>query len=485
MKRDYLLGDLIMPYRIGKKLNIGIIWVKMLAVFAFLLGLFSTMPIVGVVVMGRDISFFKILFAAAVCYFGLRLLRTKKLSFGKNISLLNIWLVIGLVGCVCGALFLRGGRAEFGLAARSYIPKVLLLLIFSLVWSSDREADGLAETVICGFLWGCALNCLWATVDAVGYYVTGKSLHNLVFMGYSTRNGIDYNTMSLIYNGMIRSGGFNSDPAQLGFVAPVLFGYGLSRKHIFPAFLGLCGIAASASTTGLVTAAVLCLLLIRKRESKPFFECFTRLQRIELYAFLAGTAFVLLWQGDRLISLAGNMLSRFFSRIRSEYLEYPGPDIRIRYVLQAFGAMRAVLPFMLFGSGFGTASLGYVITPEVIAVIGSGHDFAYDMENTYLAYFFDTGIVGLAVFLMMMAVLLIRYRKRYASRESVFSDCVYLTVCAILLSMLFYHYILFAPQMLVITIALSRLDAAGIAAFDSNPAAKSRSCAINKLGDDL
>lgn len=426
---------------------------------AFLMGLFSTMPIVGIVVRGRDISFFKLLFAAAILILGYGFLKKRRISFGRRISLLNVWLVIGLVGCVCGMVFLRGERAEFGLAARSYIPKVFLLLAFSVLWSSSDRADSFCETVLRGFLWGCALNCLWATIDAVDFYVTGKSLHNMVFFGYSSRHGIEYNTMSLIYNGTIRSGGFNSDPAQLGFVAPVLFGYGLSRRHVLPVALAVSGIAASASTTGLVTAAILCILLIRKRDARPLRERFSKLQLAELLTFCALLALLLVWQGQRIFALALNMISRFASRIQSEYLNNSGPDIRVRYVLQALGAMKAVLPFMLFGSGFGTASMGYVLTPAVIAVIGPGHDFAYDMENTYLAYFFDTGVIGLLVFLVMMGSLFVCYRKKFAERESVFSDSVYVAVCAIALSMLFYHYILFAPQMLIMTLALSRLDA--------------------------
>lgn len=442
---------------ITQKLNRGSIPELVFRIAAFLLGLFSTMPIVGIVVKGRDISFFKIFFAAWVVVLGLRLLRTRRFALLKRNRLLNLWLLIGLIGCVSGALFLRGEVAEFGQAALSYIPKVALLLLFSLVWSVDEKADACAEIVVKGFLWGCALNCMWASIDAFGFYITGKSLHNTVFYGYSTRHGIDYNTMSLIYKGTIRAGGFNSDPAQLGFVAPVLFGYGISRKHILPMALAVCGIAASASTTGLVTAGILFFLLMRKRDPRPLKDKLSRLQIAELLVFCVGVGVLLLWQGERILALAGNMIARFVSRIQSEYLNNGGPDIRVRYVLQAFGAMRAVLPFMLFGSGFGTASLGYVITPEVMAVIGPGHDFAYDMENTYLAYFFDTGILGLAVFLLLMAFLWMRYRKQYAERESAFSDYIYVTLSSILLSMLFYHYILFAPQMLVITLALSRL----------------------------
>ena len=169
-------------------------------------------------------------------------------------------------------------------------------------------------------------------------------------------------------------------------------------------------------------------------------------------------ALVLLLQGDRILPLAQDILHRFAARIQSSYLNNNGPDIRVRYVLQAPFAMRAVLPFMLFGSGFGTASLGYATTPEVLAVIGQSHDFAYDMENTFLAYIFDTGVAGFALYLITMGTLLFAYRKKYAARESAFAQSVYITVCVSLLSMLFYHYILFAPQMMIFTIALSRLD---------------------------
>lgn len=424
-----------------------------LSCLAFLLGLFSTMPILGVVIAGRDVSFYRILFVLCVAWYGVELLRKRKLGAGRNIRLMELWLLVGLVGCLSGRLFLKGEWAPFGAAAGSYIPKVGLLLVFCVVWSSSEEADALCEKLMHGFLLGCALNCLWASIDAVGYYLKGVSVSNVLFYDYAVRNGVREHTVSLIFHGTIRSGGFNYDPAQLGFLAPVLFGCGLSRRKLLPLLLSLAGIAASASTTGLVAAALICLLAFRRGG-----KLFDRRSLAELGVFAVLLAALLILRGDRILPLASDMLRRFSDRIRHYYLNDSGPDIRVRYVLQMFGAMRAVLPFLLFGSGFGTASLGYVKTPEVLAVIGPGHAFPYDMENTFLAYFFDTGLVGFALFIALLLILFLRWRKKYAERESAFADSVYITICATALSMLFYHYILFAPQMLVLTVALSRLD---------------------------
>ncbi len=441
-----------------KRAAIAVFLNKIFPAAALLLGLFSTMPVLGVVVRDRDVSFYRILFALALLFLGICFLMKPRLKLGKKSLWLELWLFVGLIGCVCGMLFLNGPRAEWGQAARSYIPKVILLLAFCFLWQANEEADPLAEWIMRGFLLGCALNCLWATIDAVGFYATGKSLNNILFYNYCVRNDIREHTLSLIFHGSIRSGGFNSDPAQLGFVAPVLFGYGLARKKPLPVFLSICGIAASASTTGLVSAVLLLVFLLRPRSKDGTQNKFSKADRWMLAILCALIALVLLLQGDRILPLAQDILHRFAARIQSSYLNNNGPDIRVRYVLQAPFAMRAVLPFMLFGSGFGTASLGYATTPEVLAVIGQSHDFAYDMENTFLAYIFDTGVVGFALYLITMGTLLFAYRKKYAARESAFAQSVYITVCVSLLSMLFYHYILFAPQMMIFTIALSRLD---------------------------
>ena len=151
--------------------------------------------------------------------------------------------------------------------------------------------------------------------------------------------------------------------------------------------------------------------------------------------------------------------SRFADRLSDVYLNAKSQDIRWDYIRFAPRAVIQVLPFMLLGSGFGTASLGYVKDSYILSRIGTIHNFPYDMENTYLAYLFDTGIAGFLVFIAMLRIIIRHYKKIDANDE--FSIVVWCMICSSLFSMAFYHYVLFGPQMLMLTIALSKIDSEG------------------------
>ena len=141
------------------------------------------------------------------------------------------------------------------------------------------------------------------------------------------------------------------------------------------------------------------------------------------------------------------------------YLSETDYNIRWKYIKYAPRAAIQVLPFMLLGSGFGTASLGYAKDSYILSKIGYVHNFAYDLENTYLSYLFDTGIVGFILYLSILKVLVTNYRSANINeRSDEFPIVIWCLVCSSLFSMAFYHYILFGPQMLMITIALSQID---------------------------
>ena len=416
------------------------------------------MPMVGIPVAGRDFSVYRIALLAALGYFGLMTLKNDRIKCGKQLSKLILWLALAALACLIGALFLRGQVVEWGAAAKSNLPKVLILLVFALLWGSSGEARRSAPSAAAGFLLGCTLNCLWAAIDAGCYYLLGFSLHNRVFAGYIARNGLRYGMASLILRGMIRAGGFNYDPAHLGFLAPVLTGYAIKKKKYWLLLIAVAGIAASASTTGLI-CSLLCALMMG--EGRRSIRIKTSASGTKLFAALLLVPLVLgalVAVRGRAIPMIQSVFSSFFERINTFYVDSDRDNVRFQYVLYSFPAMLAALPFLLLGTGIGTASYGYAMSPLVVQAMGDRVCSAYDMENTYLAYLFDTGLLGVAVYLVMLWTLFRAYRRRCRERNTAFDAAVYATVCAAGFTMLFYHYILYAPQLLMFTAGLSWLD---------------------------
>ena len=85
----------------------------------------------------------------------------------------------------------------------------------------------------------CKILIIWATIDAACFYGLGFSLSNMVFARYGATHDVIYGTVSLIINNgrMIRSAGFNYDPAHLGFLIPFVMGYGFMKKNTYICFL--------------------------------------------------------------------------------------------------------------------------------------------------------------------------------------------------------------------------------------------------------
>lgn len=425
---------------------------------SYALGITSTMPIVGIAIGGHDISFFRIIYFFVLIIAIVEVLQ-KRLIIKKANKKLVLWLAEGLIACITGWFFLSGSHQLWSDAARSFIPRVLTLIFFSLFWSSDPKWTKYNEFVIKGFFIGCIANCIWAILDAGGFYIFGKSINNDVFSGYISRNGIRYNMLSLVYEKSIRSGGFNSDPAQFGLIAPIVVGIGKIKKNYWMMLIAIGALLASASTTGLV-ASIAIIIVTLSKDSK---EKKHTLRRV----IIGGTsavvlAFVIIYNRGTIASVIGNAYHSFSSRIGEVYLGNTlDENARFLYLMCLPSAIFEVVPFIFWGSGFGTASLGYSLSAHANSVIGGRVNSAYDMENTYLAYLFDTGIIGFVLFISLLACLVKSFKKRVKLKNTESDIIVYCFVLASVISFAFYHYTLFAAQMLMFTIALSVLDEEG------------------------
>lgn len=420
-----------------------------------LLGMFSTMPVVGIHISGRDISFYRILYVVFLFAMILDVLKNKRIQVGKHSSKMLAWLLLGMFSCVIGFVFLRDDAEEWGKAAGSSIVKIIPLLFFLVLWSSDGIKNRHNQEVIKGFIIGCTLNCIWAVIDAAGFYLFGRSINNIVFAGYVARNKIHYGMMSLTMSGTIRATGFNYDPAHIGFVAPVVAGYGLLRRKVSVMVLAALAAIASMSTTALVSSLLVMMVIILNKNLGIVSSAKIRRYLIGLLAFGILALLILQIGGFGFLNTA---TSGFLDRITNVYMA-DTEDIRLTYIRFIPAALFFLGPLALFGTGFGTASYAYVCNPALSSVFEKVWYFAYDMENTYIAYLMDTGIVGMVLYIMIIRTVYRRFKCRLISnRESEFNASELAIALASVFSMAFYHYILAASQMLFFTVALTELD---------------------------
>ena len=425
-------------------------------ILAFLCGVFCTMPIVAIPFTGRIISVFTIVFIIQLLDLFLFHIRTI-VRIGKNSMKLFAWLLFSIVSTLSGML-LSFVYPELGVVI-AYCPKILLYLAFIVLWNNAATVDN-NYLIVRGLVFGSILNMLWATLDACIWYLAGWSLNNNVFAFYIGHNGVKRISLPL-NNGLYRSGGFNHDPAHLGFLCPFLVYYALKKKDLRILGIAVLGMISSASTTAIVCSIVIFLVVeldeIIYSSNRALLNPRLTLTIILSMVFLIIFAICLRGQIEATIGKASQL---FYSRAKSVYFSNDssgGPRMNyIKFFPQAFDSLGF---FRLTGLGFGSSGFGYSHEPSIASKIGLGLKEVYDVENTYFDYIMDTGIIGFSIFIYFMGVLFKYYKKKMRKREMSIVDIVSMAgVVSMALSFIFYHYVVFAPQMILIIVALSNMD---------------------------
>ena len=394
----------------------------------------------------------------------LRVFKQRKLIVRRSIRRLELWLLLAFFSCLIGGITLNSKAPDFSSAAISNIPKTLLFLLFATVWGSqdDEYVMKLNTLLIQGILLGFYLNLLWAIVDASVFYISGKSINNSVFSGYIARHSVRYGKISLVYSGLIRASGFNIDPANIGFIAPVVTGIGLFKRNYWLVLFAFGGLLASASMTGFVCCFfVIIVYLSRVKSLKRNSGIKVNYLILLILILIILVAFGIKY-GTFIIDIISQATNSVFKRLSESYLNDSGlsDTIRWAYFIYAPLAFFNLNILGIFGLGFGTASYGYVTDSYILSKIGSSYAFPFDMENTYLAYLMDTGIVGLCIFISIIVLLFKWYKKRinYSQEVGDYNLTLFCCTLGMVFSMLFYHYILFAPQLLILIAGLSHID---------------------------
>ena len=396
-----------------------------------LLGFFSTSPAIGTrEPWGPYMTFYNIFLPIILA----ELIFSKHISFKSNsiIQKYILWAVIGLVSCGFGYVYFWG-EPEWQSGALYYVPYVITYLLMFVLMIMNNDASTRCSYLMKGLFWGFLINIIVAIIDSGVYYTTGVSLTNTLFADFIAAYRADSkNALALETIEGIRSSGFNVDPSDIGMFAVILTVYALYKRKFFLIVLAFVGCLASISIVGLAGMLVAIVL------------------HLSLLKFNAKTVIGIALPVVLLVVVASRTpifeTMRFATTARIEMKEgtYDDKDNRrAQYWRNFIPAVFHSPNSLIIGNGYFTASYAYRRAGNSFA------NFPYDPEQTYFAYFFDLGLPGLIIMLMMYWQTYKKLKRRYRITDSKEDIYAIAGIEGIAISFLGYHYTIYSVVMLM------------------------------------
>lgn len=414
----------------------------------YLCGIFSTAPIISINVLGRSISLFRI------CFFVYMLLNImfimqgrQRLAFTTRLEkLLLLWLSLATGSCLLGLIYYNNSVPRMNNAIGCAF-KTLTYVVFLLIFFTNKEKE---SYVLNGLLHGSIANLVWVIIDATYYYLKGASLTNQIFAAYIVNMNLAHKSIDAFEGSLIRPGGFNSDPASVGIFAPFVFAYGLFNRKLVFILLGIAGAIFSGSTTSAVCIVFAALVWAWKNfKMGNFFKMYAvRKKNIAVVMAVLMITSIGLIRGSTVIE---SRISGVLDRINRVYVSGEVENVRVIYVKDLPIAMMNQGVKVLTGSGFRTSFEGYrqpnISSSRVGSTVPITSVYA-DMENLYIAYFFDCGIIG---FFFYLVILFRAYKNTYRFVKIRNKDGIIAFSCllATIFSSIFYHYTLYSLHFLL------------------------------------
>lgn len=419
-------------------------------------GILVTMPIITFKLGERHISAFTLSFSLFLVYMVLEVFSSKKdVHIGKMTKAYGGWLFIALMSSFFG-LFYFGSLAEWSALVLSYIPKIILFLVLLILFALSDHKEDIVHKLLKGFLIGCTLNLIWTAMDGIGFYVTNYSLNNYIFNDFAKTYLPQRPFISIILSSGIRSTGFNYDPAHLGGIIPITVLYGALRRNYYLIGLSLLAVVFSQSTTAVVSSVFLLVINYKRLKIKwPKSLTANFFKGVGLF-FLGMACLVFLTRDTFIVQTLLRNLEGFTDRISSVYISGKIPNIRLQYIFYIPLAMMFNGFKVITGTGFGTSSYPYVFSERINEAMALGKPWAYDPENSYINYLFDTGIFGLILYVFIMVKAYRYFSKKLEDKQG---TLIFAAVGGIMVTGILYHYVLTAYQVVLLIAAVVIMDA--------------------------
>lgn len=415
-------------------------------IIAILLGIISTMPILGIRINGKLISLFYILFGIFNIWLVVEFFTKREtIKLNKESKRLLIWFMICIFSCLCGIIYF-GTESMWGKNIFKYIINIIIYSFTLILLSSYNNKRIIIFKYIKGFIIGILVNCIWGIMEGVLYYTFRFRLND--FMFGSIVRLVDREHISVVTTTGIRASGLNVDPAHLGGLIPLLILYSLISRKYFITVIGTIALIFTQSTTGLVVTLILIIL-----NSKLLYKINKTKLRINkkrgiLFIITIVTCFSVI-SVEKFRTQVLNSTQSFITRIEGKASEssLSKREIYHKYILNA---MEHNGPIAIIGTGLGTSGYPYINNEYISKKMPSKEEFAYDVESTYLSYILDIGILGTIMYIYIIFMLFNKYKNSLNSNENII---LFASILAIGFSGLFYHYIFTAYQIIIIIIA--------------------------------
>lgn len=410
-------------------------------VLYLLFGFFSTSPVLGAKMpWGSYMTFYNIVLPIILA----ELLLTPNIKYKSNgiITKYILWAVIGLLSCGFGYVYFWG-EPQWQKNALFYVPYVIVYLLMFILMLHKSDAAKRCSYLIKGLYVGFLVNIIVAIIDSGVFYATGYSLTNTLFADFiAAYRANSTNAIALATEEGIRSSGLNVDPSDVGLFSIILTIYSLYKKKYYLIVLAIIGCLASISIVGLAGMLLAVLIHIKLLKLSP---------RAILGIFFS---IVLLVIVASKVPVFETMRLATTARVEMKEGTYDDKDNkRAQYWIKFIPAVVESPLALIIGNGYYTASYAYRKVGCKFAY------FPYDPEQTYFAYYFDLGLTGFIIMLMMYwqayKILKRRY-KTFGMKEDLYPIA---GIEGIAIAFLGYHYTIYSVVMLMTMCSIIHVSA--------------------------
>ena len=300
----------------------------------YLTGAFATAPVIAIFFGNQPVSVFNVLFLIFIFVLCLQASVSRGgFSYNWTAAILLFWFAWGLVASLFGLNYFSGER-DWAVNIISYIPK---LILFALLLVSSLKIENpylFVSPFLKGLLAGFVANLVWATLEGLSFYIFDFVLNDWVFVAYANTLPSDRPTMTVVADGIIRAAGFNTDPAHLGGIIPVVVVYSMLRRSYFLLLLSLVALVFSGSTTALVCSILGIVASIGKLDvfnakKRRFFNKSAVIYLSGIVVLVVVASF-----GDLVYEAVSRNAQGFYERITGVYVS--SGDEGPRYIYHAY-----------------------------------------------------------------------------------------------------------------------------------------------------
>ncbi|MDE7412472.1 MAG: O-antigen ligase family protein [Muribaculaceae bacterium] len=407
----------------------------------FSLGLSGTAPLLAIVIGGMILSLSTI---ASLCVFG-------DLFLGKKIERTNIWkyrltkyflywMGISLLSSFFGLVFFSFIDEQFAFTPLKFIPKILLYLLMLYLLSKQEKSEFRISWLIKGVMFGVWLNIIWSICDAALFYTSGESLTNTLFISYIKAAHIRYDSASLIYGAYIRSSGLNTDPANIGFFTAIGAAYAMISRKFWLILLCVLSALSAVSFVGLVGILLVILYELLFGKSIKHRALFITLGSV----LIVGGFLLFKYSNAPTISLVRDAVEL---KAQSKADGDESTELRTKFITKFPDAIKHLPLSPLIGTGYYTAVYAYYQEGITYNGVYSGKNIPTEMENCYVEYFFDFGLIGLIFFCIFYFNAMRIYQNLSYRINSFENRSIFAIMIGSIISFCFYHYTLYSVVM--------------------------------------